>query len=73
LILAPGTSSANTNGFATLDSVRAEANTELGAHGLTKVPSSDRSYQEALKNALAIANLNQTFVQESAANCPAPF
>ena len=63
LIYAPGTTSANSLGFATVSAVMAEANTELGLHGLTLSGSPYRSYQEALKNALDNANNNLTFVQ----------
>lgn len=72
LIYAPGTTSANANGFATVNAVMAEANTELGAHGLTLSGSPYRSYQEALKNALDNANNNLTFVQPDPSTCPTP-
>jgi hypothetical protein len=63
LIYAPGTTSANFIGFATVNAVMAEANAELGLHGLVKDGSPYRAYQEALKNALDKANNNKTFVQ----------
>jgi len=69
LIYAPGTVSANALGFATVNAVMAEANTELGLHGLTLAGSEYRAYQEALKNALDAANNNKTFVQPT----PCPF
>jgi hypothetical protein len=69
LIYAPGTLSANKFGFATVNAVMAEANTELGLHGLTLSGSPYRSYQEALKNALDKANNSLTFAQEK----PCPF
>jgi hypothetical protein len=69
LIYAPGTTSANALGFATVNAVMAEANTELGLHGLTLSGSPYRAYQEALKNALDKANNNKTFVQPT----PCPF
>ena len=48
----------------------AEANAELGLHGLTAQRNpAFRSYQEALKNALDKANNNKTFAQSS----PCPF
>jgi hypothetical protein len=72
LIYAPGTTSANVNGFATVNAVMAEANTELGLHGLTLSGSPYRSYQEALKNALDNANNNLTFVQPGPGSCPTP-
>lgn len=74
-IYAPGTESANTNGFATVSDIMAEANTELGLHGLTTSSSPDsafRLYQEDLKNALDRANNNQTFVQPGPDSCPTP-
>jgi hypothetical protein len=63
LIYAPGTTSANALGFATVYDVMAEANTELGLHPLTLSGSPYRAYQEALKNALDRANNNLSFVQ----------
>ena len=65
LIFAPGTASANAFGFATVNNVKMEANTELGLHGLTKSGSPFRSYQTALKDALEKANSNFSFVQQS--------
>ena len=65
LIYAPGTTSANGSGFATVNDVMAEANDELGLHPVTLSGSPYRSYQEALKNALDNANNNLTFVQAS--------
>jgi hypothetical protein len=72
MIFAPGTASASAVGLASISAIVAEANTELGAHGLTGAASPYRTYQEALKNALDLANNNVTFVQASAATCPAP-
>ncbi len=69
LIYAPGTGSANPLGFATVNDVMAEANAELGLHGLTLAGSEYRDYQEALKNALDAANNNENFVQPT----PCPF
>ncbi len=63
LIYAPGTSSANANGFATVSDVMAEANNELALHGLTKSGSPFRSHQTALNDALDKANNNLTFVK----------
>jgi hypothetical protein len=71
LIYAPGTTSANPAGFATVSAIIAEANAELGQHGLVLADSPDRVYQEALKNALDNANNNKTFVQPGPAYCPA--
>jgi hypothetical protein len=69
LIYAPGTTSANALGFATVTAIMAEANTELGVHGTAYSGDAWRSYQEALKNALDEANNNKTFVQPT----PCPF
>jgi hypothetical protein len=69
LIYAPGTISANPLGFASVNAVMAEANAELGLHGLTLAGSPYRAYQEALKNALDRANNNYSFVQPG----PCPF
>jgi len=63
LIYAPGTASANGLGFATVNAVVAEANTELGLRGLVLSGNPYRSYQERLKNALDNANNNRSFVQ----------
>jgi hypothetical protein len=72
LIYAPGTTSADAFGFATVNAVMAEANTELGAHSSTPAGSPDRAYQEALKNALDNANNNLNFVQPGPTTCPTP-
>jgi hypothetical protein len=56
LIHAPGTTSANSSGFATVNAVMAEANGALGINAT-------RDYLEALKNALDNANNNLNFVQ----------
>jgi uncharacterized protein (TIGR03382 family) len=66
LVYAPGTQSANSEGFATISALMAEANTELAAHPLTTLSGPTRTYQEALKDALDAANNNQNFVQEGA-------
>ena len=66
LIYAPGSTSANAAGFATVSAVLAEANADLGAHGLTGSGSQFRSYQTALMDILVEANGNKTFVQASA-------
>ena len=69
LVYAPGTNSANGLGFATVNNLMSEANTELTSHGTALAGDTWRSYQEALKNALDKANNNQTFVQPT----PCPF
>jgi hypothetical protein len=71
LIYAPGTTSANALGFATVNAVMAEADASLGSNGLTNVAGPTRTYQEALKNALDNANNNLNFVQS--APCPFSF
>ena len=76
LIYAPGTTSANAAGFATVNAVMAEANAELALHPNTTAGTAGeayRTYQEALKNALDRANNNLNFVQSSATNCPYTF
>jgi hypothetical protein len=64
-IYAPGTNSANGFGFATVEDIIDEANTELGLHGLVLADSPFRAYQELLKDVLDDANNNLNFVQES--------
>lgn len=71
LIYAPGTTSANALGFATVNAIIAEANASLGTDGLTLAGHPQRTYQEALKNALDYANNNKNFVQ--AQPCPFTF
>lgn len=63
LIYAPGTTSANPAGFATVNAVMSEANAELGLHGLVKGGNPFRAYQTAVRDALSNANGNSTFVQ----------
>ena len=63
LVYAPGTTTANGAGFATVNAQMSEANAALGADGYTPSGDSNRSYQEALKNALDNANNNLTFAQ----------
>jgi hypothetical protein len=71
LVYAPGANSANPLGYATINGLMNEANTELGAHAVTKDGSPYRSYQQALKNALDKGNNNLNFVQSTA--CPFTF
>ena len=68
---APGASSANALGFATVAALMSEANVELGTHGMALSGDAWRSYQEALKTALDQANNNVNFVQATA--CPFSF
>jgi hypothetical protein len=62
LIYAPGATSANSAGFATVDDVMTEANNSLGSNGNTVASGPTRTYQEALKNALDRANNNLNFL-----------
>jgi hypothetical protein len=71
VIYAPDTNSADALGFTTVSALMAEANTELGLHGLTLSGSAFRAYQAALKDALDDANNNLNFVQATA--CPFSF
>ena len=73
LIYAPGTNSANPAGFATVNALLTEANTELGLHGLVLSGSPYRSYQQALKNAFDKANNNITFVQPGPCAFTSPY
>lgn len=73
LIYAPGTTSANSAGFATVNALLTEANTELGLHGLVVASGATRTYQEALKNAFDKANNNLTFVQSGPCAFNSPY
>jgi hypothetical protein len=75
LIYAPGTTSANANGFATVNAVMSEANTDLGAFPNTTSGTpgaTDRAHQSALESALDNANNDTTFVQPTPATCGTP-
>src|SRR5215217_8161491 len=63
LIYAPGTISANSAGFATVQAVMDEANADLLTHPTTVQAGADRTYQENLMKALDRANNNLNFVQ----------
>jgi hypothetical protein len=65
LIYAPGTTSADALGYATVNAIIAEAIAELGLHGNTTASGATRNYQEKLKIALDNANNNLagSFVQ----------
>ncbi|GEM_PF-1710925 len=63
LIYAPGVPGANALGYASVSTVMAAGNTELGLHPNTPDGSPYRSIQEAIKNALDWANNNRNFVQ----------
>jgi len=69
LLYAPGTTSANQFGYASVSAILSEANASLGANGSTPDGSPERGHQEALKNALDAGNNNLNFVQTS----PCPF
>jgi hypothetical protein len=73
IIYAPGTTSANSFGFASVSAVMAEANTELGLHGYVVASGPTRTYQEALKNALDKANNNLNFVQSGPCAFTSPY
>ncbi len=66
LVEAPGATSANALGYATISALMAEANAALGANGNTTAAGAARNYQEALKNALDRGNNNLNFVQAQA-------
>jgi hypothetical protein len=63
MIYAPGATSANSLGFASVNSVMAEADASLASDGYTVLSGATRTYQENLKNALDRANNNLNFVQ----------
>ena len=63
LIYAPGTTSANAQGFTTLNALMAEANALLCKKGNILSADPDRAYAAALKDALAKGNNNLNFVQ----------
>jgi len=62
LIYAPGTNSANSNGFATVNAVMTEANNDLAGNTYVLSGNLDRAHQQALKDALDNANNNRTFI-----------
>jgi hypothetical protein len=66
LLYAPGATSANGAGFVSVDELILEADAALAANGTTFSGSPDRSYQEALKNALDNGNNDRGFVQPQA-------
>lgn len=73
LIYAPGTSSANSAGFATVNAVMAEANGLLGTYGLVLSGHPQRAHMEALKNALDRGNNNLNFVQPRPCTFSTPY
>lgn len=72
LVYAPGAGSGNDAGFTTVGALMEEANASLGSHGYTPAGSTERAYQEALKNALDAANNDRSFVRPGPEACPAP-
>jgi hypothetical protein len=67
IVYAPGSVSGGVTGYASLNSLFTETNTELGLHAST-LSGTARTYQEALKNAFDNAANNLNFVQPGA--CP---
>jgi hypothetical protein len=63
LVYAPGAPSANAAGFTTVSALMADANTALGADGITLSDDPNRALQTALKEALDAANNNLSFAQ----------
>ncbi len=72
LIYAPGTSSANAAGFATVSSLMAEANTILCANGIINSGNPLRARAEAVKNALESASNNKNYLQLQPCNVARP-
>jgi pyrimidine deaminase RibD-like protein len=72
LIYAPGTSSANAAGFATVEAVMNEANTILCANGMISAGDPLRARAEAVKNALEKASGNSNYVQLQPCSLSAP-
>jgi len=66
LVEAPGATSGNALGYATVSALMVEANAALAAYGYTPDGHPQRAYQERLKNALDRGNNNLNFVQGSA-------
>jgi hypothetical protein len=72
LVYAPGTRSANINGYANVLDLINEANASLLENPVTIDASRERSYQEALKTGLDTANNDRSFVQPTPSSCPEP-
>jgi hypothetical protein len=70
LAYAPDTNSANGAGFATISDLMTEANAALCTYGLVLDGHPQRSYLEALKDALDDGNNNLNFVQSGPEACP---
>jgi len=73
MVYAPGTNSANSSGFASVQSIMDEANTSLASNGYTVASGATRTYQESLKNALDRANNNLNFVQSEPCAFTTPY
>jgi len=69
LVFAPGTNSANAQGFATISALMAEAEAELALHPTALVGEAWRDYQDVLKEAVEATNKNLSFLLTS----PPPF
>ncbi|HUS30961.1 MAG TPA: hypothetical protein VMZ53_20770 [Kofleriaceae bacterium] len=72
IVYAPGTTSADANGFASLTALIAEANVTLGENAYVLSGHPERAHQEALKNAFDKANNNLSFLQAGPSTCSAP-
>jgi hypothetical protein len=72
LLYTPAMRSSNVNGFTTVTELLDAAELALAANPVTIAGSSERNYQETLKNALDGANNDRTFAQPTPATCPAP-
>jgi hypothetical protein len=68
LIYAPGTSSANAAGFASVNAVMMEANVMLCSNAVIDANSVVRSRAESVKNALENGNNNNNFIQSQPCN-----
>jgi hypothetical protein len=72
IVYAPGTTSADAHGFASLSALITEAELTLAANPQTLDGNPERAHQEALKNAFDNANNNLNFLQAGPSTCPAP-
>jgi hypothetical protein len=72
IVYAPGTNSADGNGFASLSALITEANTSLATNASVLSDNPERAHQEALKNAFDAANNNLNFLQAGPSTCTAP-
>jgi hypothetical protein len=72
IVYAPGTNSADSNGFASLSALIAEANLSLETNAWVLDGNPERPHQEALKNAFDNANNDRNFLQAGPSTCVAP-